>query len=70
MMTRKPSELRLERLAAGLRIADVVAATGLAATRISEIERADGRAADDDEVRLIREAIAASRSSSEQRRAR
>ncbi len=53
-MTSKPSKLRLQRIAAGLRIADVVRETGLSATRISEIERGEGRPPESDELALIR----------------
>jgi transcriptional regulator with XRE-family HTH domain len=53
-----PSPLRLQRLAAGLRIADVALETGITETRVSEIERGEGRRDVDTEVRIIQEMLA------------
>ena len=50
MHTKPPSALRLRRIAAGLRILDVALATGIAPTRISQIERDDGAPARADEL--------------------
>ncbi|MBI5500826.1 MAG: helix-turn-helix domain-containing protein [Deltaproteobacteria bacterium] len=53
MLGRRPSQLRLRRLALGLRIRDVANACGLADARVSEIERGDGRNPDAVELALI-----------------
>lgn len=53
----KPTPIRVRRIAAGLRILDISGATGLATTRISEIERGEGRPADDDELDVIEQAL-------------
>ena len=64
-MKTRPSPLRLRRVAAGLRIADVAYATGLAPTRISQIERGEWPPARRDELALINrqleDALAAAR---------
>ena len=57
MHTKPPSALRLRRIAAGLRILDVALATGIAPTRISQIERDDGAPARADELEAITTAL-------------
>ena len=54
----KPTELRVRRIVAGLRILDISEATGIATARVSEIERGEGRPADDDELDIIDKALA------------
>ena len=57
--SRPPSELRIQRIAAGLRIYDIERRTGIASTRVSQIERAEGAPPRPDELALIQEAIGA-----------
>jgi transcriptional regulator with XRE-family HTH domain len=56
-MATPASDLRLRRLAAGLRILDVAHATGLPPTRVSEIERGEGRPPTPDELIAVAAAV-------------
>ena len=56
-MKRTPTALRMRRLALGLRIRDIANKTGISDSRISEIERGEGRCADPFELEFIEGAI-------------
>ena len=53
MLHRKPTALRIRRIALGLRIRDVANRTRLSDARISEIERGEGRPPDPYETAAI-----------------